>query len=45
MWLVYGECEDELGVTGYVDASFDTDPDDSRSQSGYVFKANGGVVS
>ena len=44
MWLVYGECEDELGVTGYVDASFDTDSDDSRSQSGYVFKVNGGAV-
>jgi hypothetical protein len=30
---------------GYVDASFDTDPDDSRSQTGYVFKVNGGAVS
>ena len=30
---------------GYIDASFDTDPDDSRSQSGYVFKVNGGAVS
>ena len=25
-------------VKGYVDASFDTDPDDSKSQSGYVLK-------
>ena len=25
-------------VKGYVDASFDTDPDDSKSQSGYIFK-------
>ena len=26
-------------VKGYVDASFDTDPDDSKSQSGYILKA------
>ena len=25
-------------VKGYVDASFDTDPDDYKSQSGYIFK-------
>ena len=25
-------------VKGYVDASFDTNPDDSKSQSGYVLK-------
>ena len=25
-------------VKGYVDASFDTDPDDSESQSGYILK-------
>ena len=25
-------------VNGYVDASFDTDPDDSKSQSGYILK-------
>ena len=23
---------------GYVDANFDTDPDDSKSQSGYILK-------
>ena len=45
MFLVYGGCEEELGVTGYVDASFCTDPDDSKSQTGYVFKVNGGAVS
>ena len=44
MCLVY-EGDEELGVMGYVDASFDTDPDDSRSQTGYVFKVNGGTVS
>src|SRR3954464_16100533 len=25
-------------VKSYVDASFDTDPDDSKSQSGYILK-------
>ena len=44
MFLVYGGCE-ELAVKGYVDASFDTDPDDSKSQSGYVFVLNGATVS
>ena len=44
MCLVNGG-DEELGVMGYVDASFDTDPDDSRSQTGYVFKVNGGAVS
>ena len=28
----------EFIVKGYIDASFDTDPDDSESQSGYIFK-------
>ena len=45
MFLVYGGCEEELCVKGYVDASFDTDPDDSKSQTGYVFLVNGGAVS
>ena len=44
MFLVYGDCE-ELAVKGYVDASFDTDPDDSKSQTGYVFVLNGAAVS
>jgi hypothetical protein len=44
MFLVYGG-EEELVVTGYIDASFETDQDDSKSQSGYVFTINGGVVS
>ena len=44
MSLVYGG-DEELGVMGCVDASFDTDPDDSRSQTGYVFEVNGGAVS
>ena len=44
MFLVYGG-EEELVVTGYTDASFQTDKDDSKSQSGFVFKVNGGAVS
>ena len=44
MLLVYGG-DKELIVKGYVDASFDTDPDDSKSQTGYVFTLNGGAVS
>jgi len=43
VFLVYGG-EEELGVKGYTDASFQTDLDDSCSQSGYVFIVNGGVV-
>ena len=44
MFLVYGG-DKELIVNGYVDASFDTDPDDSKSQIGYVFILNGGSIS
>src|SRR5215216_3081524 len=44
MFLVYGG-DKELIVNGYVDASFDTDPDESKSQTGYVFLLNGGAVS
>ena len=34
-----------LVVKGYTDASFQTDKDDSRLQSGYMFCLNGGAVS
>ena len=44
MFLIYGG-DKELVVNGYVDASFDTDPDDSKSQTGYMFILNGGAVS
>ena len=44
--LVYGGRGDEdLVVKGFVDASFQTDPDDFKSQSGYVFTLNGGAFS
>ena len=44
MFLVYGG-DKELVVNGYIDASFDTDPDDSKSQTGYVFTLNSGAIS
>ena len=44
MFLIYGG-DKELVVNGYVDASFDTDPDDSKTQTGYVFILNGGAFS
>jgi hypothetical protein len=44
MFLVYGG-EEELVVMGYTDASCQIDQDDSKSQSGYIFMINGGVVS
>ena len=44
MFLVYGG-EEELVVNGYTDASFQTDKDDLRSLSGFVFCLNGGAVS
>ncbi|KAI5411335.1 hypothetical protein KIW84_056433, partial [Lathyrus oleraceus] len=43
-FLIYGG-QEELTVIGYTDASFQTDKDDFRSQSGYVFCLNGGAVS
>ena len=44
VFLVFGG-DDELIVKGETDASFQTDKDDSRSQSGFVFCLNGGAVS
>ena len=43
MFPIYG-ADKELVVNGYVDASFDTGPDDSKSQTGYMFILNGGAV-
>lgn len=42
-FLVYGD--GELEVNGFTDASFQTDRDDHRSQSGYIFCLNNGAVS
>ncbi|GKC56813.1 retrovirus-related pol polyprotein from transposon TNT 1-94 [Tanacetum coccineum] len=45
MVLIYGEkLEDELKVSCYADASFQTNRDDTKSQMGYVFVLNGGAV-
>jgi hypothetical protein len=44
VFLVFGG-EEELDVKGYNDASFQTDADDSKSQSGFVFYLNGEAVS
>jgi hypothetical protein len=44
MFLVYGG-EEELVAKCFIDARFDTDPDDSKSQSEYVFVMNGVAVS
>ncbi|KAL4387467.1 hypothetical protein GQ457_09G021610 [Hibiscus cannabinus] len=42
VFLVYGSGE-EHRIKGYTDASCQTDKDDSRSQSGFVFCLNGGA--
>ena len=42
MFLIYGS--GELILEGYNDASLQSDDDDAKSQSGFVFKLNGGVV-
>jgi hypothetical protein len=44
VFLVFGG-EEELIVKGYNDASFQTDVDDSKLQSGFVFCLNGGSMS
>ncbi|KAL0283924.1 UNVERIFIED_CONTAM: Retrovirus-related Pol polyprotein from transposon TNT 1-94 [Sesamum angustifolium] len=42
MFLIYGG--GELILEGYSNASFQLDDDDAKSQSGFIFKLNGGVV-
>jgi hypothetical protein len=44
LFLIYGG-DKELVVKDYTDASFVTDLDDSKSQSGYVFTLNKGAFS
>ncbi|GJX27820.1 hypothetical protein Tco_0235899, partial [Tanacetum coccineum] len=45
MVFVYGaKPEAKLKVSCYVDVSFQTDKDDTKSQTGYVFVLNGGAV-
>ena len=38
MFLDYGGEKKRFAVKGYVDASFDTDLDDSKSRSRYILK-------
>ena len=43
LFLVYGG--EELKLQGYTDSSFQSNPDDSRSTSRFLFTLNGGAVS
>ena len=43
--MVYGGQEGELVLSGYTNGGFQSDHVDFRSQSGFVFYLNGGVVS
>ena len=43
-FLIHGG-DEKLVVRGYTDASFQTDRDDTVSQSGFMFCINGGTVS
>ena len=36
--FLYYRGDKRFVVKGYVSSSFDTDPDDSKSQSGYILK-------
>ena len=40
--LLYGDTD--LKIMRYIDFNFQSDCDDSRSMSGYVFTLNGGAV-
>ncbi|KAL0458415.1 UNVERIFIED_CONTAM: Secreted RxLR effector protein [Sesamum latifolium] len=42
MFLIYGGAK--IILEGYSDASFQSDDDNAKSQSGFVFKLNGGMV-
>ena len=43
--MIYGGQEGELVISGYTNAGFQSDLDDFRSQSGFVFCLNRGAVS
>ena len=43
MFLVYGKAQ--LQIEWYNNASFQSEKDDNKSQSGFVFILNGGAVS
>ena len=41
-WLVCGKSD--LKLVGFTDSNFQSDHDDSRSMSGYIFTLNGGAI-
>ena len=45
IFFIYGGQEGELVISGYIDDGFQSNLDDFRSQSGFVFCLNGGAVS
>ena len=42
MFLIYGDVD--LIIRGYIDTNFQSNGDNFKSQSSYVFIMNGGVV-
>ena len=44
VFLIYGDGDSDFPVKGYIDVSFQSDRDDSKSQSSYVFTLNGREV-
>ena len=45
IFLIYGDEDSDIHAKGYMDANFQYDRDDSKSQLGYVFTLNHGAVS
>ena len=43
--MIYGGQEGELVISGYTNVGFQSDLDDFRSQSGFLFCLNEGAVS
>ena len=43
--MIYGDGDSDLHVKGYTNVSFQSDRDDSKSQSGYIFTLNDGTIS
>ena len=41
-WLIYGDSD--LKLMGYTDFNFQSNHDDSRSMSAYIFILNGGAI-
>ena len=44
VFLIYGDGDSDLHVKGHSDASFQSDRDDSKSQSSYVFTLKSGAI-